>query len=89
MKTQTRGKIPELLAGPLDPLTAVFLVNAVYFKDKWRHRFEYTYRDTFHVSKEERVYCNMMKLSGAMTHNTQKGNLDQLDCQLLELPYAG
>jgi len=90
VKAQTRGKIPELLAGPLDPLTAVFLVNAVYYKDKWRHRFEHTYRDTFHVSKEERVYCNMMMLSGDVTHTTtRKGNMDQLDCQLLELPYAG
>jgi len=90
VKTKTGGKIPHLLGQPLDPSTLVFLVNAVYFKDKWGHPFqaENTYSGTFHVSAEESVKCDMMTLT-ENTDEIRHGNSDELDCQLLELPYEG
>ena len=90
MSAQTNGKIPKLVDEPLDPLTAVFLVNAIYFKEKWRYPFkaEHTYAGTFRVSEEETVKCDMMMLT-ENTENIRIGNSDQLDCQLAELPYEG
>jgi len=90
VKQQTHDKIPQLLEEPLDPTTLVFLVNAVYFKDKWLHPFklEHTYPGTFHVSAEESVKCDMMMLTED-TEEIRYGNSDPLDCQLVELPYQG
>ena len=104
MKTQTRDKIPLLLDAPLSELTALFLVNAVYFKDKWRLPFktEHTFAGTFHISKEESVKCDMMMLSDDDTRDIRYGTyaiakndllpLDRsnsLVCELVELPYTG
>ena len=90
VKEKTGGKIPQLLGQPLDRSTLVFLVNAVYFKAKWAQPFqaENTYSGTFHLTNEESVKCDMMML----TENTDEirfGNSDELDSQLLELPYEG
>ena len=49
----------------MDTMTAVFLVNAVYFKDKWRYPFnsEHTFAGEFHITEGESVKCDMMMLS--------------------------
>jgi len=90
VKARTHDKIPKLLNEPLDALTAVFLVNAVHFKDKWRYPFEseHTFPGTFHISGQESVKCDMMMLV-ENTENIRLGNSDELDCQLVELPYEG
>ena len=87
---QTSGKIPRLLNDPLDPTTVVFLVNAVYFKAKWRYPFEArnTHPGTFYRSSEESVTCDMMMLT-ENADEIRHGVSERLDCQLLELPYEG
>jgi serpin B len=42
---QTRGKIREIVAPPIDPLTIMFLINAIYFKGDWTRQFD---RDRTH-----------------------------------------
>jgi serpin B len=37
---QTRGKIPDIVDPPIDPLTFMFLINAVYFKGDWTYQFD-------------------------------------------------
>ncbi len=37
---QTHGRIDKMIAGPLDPMTDLFLANAVYFKGKWSEPFD-------------------------------------------------
>ncbi len=39
VKDQTRGKIAEIVENPVDWATVMFLINAVYFKGSWTHRF--------------------------------------------------
>ncbi len=39
MKKQTRGKITEIVEGPIDPLTVMFLINAIYFHGSWSDEF--------------------------------------------------
>jgi serpin B len=36
----THGRIPSIVAGPIDPLTCLYLANAVYFKGGWFVLFE-------------------------------------------------
>ncbi len=37
---QTRGKIPHIVDPPIDPLTFMFLINAIYFKGDWTYQFD-------------------------------------------------
>ena len=37
---ETNGKIQEIVQSPIDPLTVMFLINAVYFKGSWTQRFD-------------------------------------------------
>jgi serine protease inhibitor len=36
----TKGKIDEIVQGPIDPLTIMFLINAIYFKGDWTYQFD-------------------------------------------------
>ncbi len=37
---ETRGKIEEIVDPPIDPLTIMFLINAIYFKGDWTYQFD-------------------------------------------------
>lgn len=37
---KTKGKIEEIIQGPIDPLVMMYLVNAVYFNGSWRYAFD-------------------------------------------------
>jgi serpin B len=39
VKDQTRGKIQEIVEDPIDAAVVMYLINAVYFKASWTHRF--------------------------------------------------
>ena len=36
----TNGRIEEIVDDPINPLTVMFLINAIYFKGDWRHQFD-------------------------------------------------
>jgi len=40
VRDNTRGRITEIVTAPIDPLTVMFLINAVYFKGSWTYRFD-------------------------------------------------
>ncbi len=40
VKEQTRGKIAKIVEPPIDPLTVLFLINAIYFKGDWSEPFD-------------------------------------------------
>jgi len=40
VEQQTKGKIKDLLQPPIDPLTVLFLINALYFKADWTDPFD-------------------------------------------------
>ncbi|MBS3942620.1 MAG: serpin family protein [Dethiobacter sp.] len=37
---QTRGKIEKIVQPPIDPMTVLFLINAIYFKGEWSEPFD-------------------------------------------------
>jgi len=72
----------------IDQLTRLILVNAVYFKGDWLEKFNtnFTNDADFHISPSESVRVKMMyrkdkKLLYGVNH--------ELQCQAVELPYAG
>lgn len=40
VKEQTRGKIDKIVEPPIDPMTVLFLINAIYFKGDWSEPFD-------------------------------------------------
>ncbi|XP_006892799.1 PREDICTED: plasminogen activator inhibitor 2 [Elephantulus edwardii] len=87
VKTQTKGKIPTLLPeGSVDEETRMVLVNAVYFKGKWKTPFQKKLEGLypFRVNATERKPVQMMYLH----EKVNIGYIEELKTQILELPYA-
>lgn len=86
VEEKTREKIKDLIpTGALDAMTRLVLVNAVYFKGNWLHKFEKskTTDQPFHKADGEQVTVKLM--SGKIP-----AKLAVLqDLQVLELPYQG
>ncbi|XP_047684387.1 plasminogen activator inhibitor 2 [Prionailurus viverrinus] len=88
VKTQTKGKIPDLLPeDSVDRDTKMVLVNAVYFKGKWKTPFEKKLNGLypFRVNATQRTPVQMMYLR----EDLNIGYIGDLKTQILELPYTG
>jgi len=80
----TNGKIEEIVDSPIDPLTVMFLINAIYFKGTWKYEFDEqnTQSAPFYLPDESDVQCQMME---------QKAEFDYYqndDFQAIDLPYG-
>jgi len=62
----TNGKIEKIVEPPIDPLTILFLINAVYFKGKWTVEFdeEDTKKGFFYLLDGTRKTHPMMRRHG-------------------------
>ncbi len=62
---KTHHKIPEIV-DEIDPMTIMFLINAVYFNGTWKYRFdkENTRPMDFHVTPYKTVQADMMYQKG-------------------------
>ncbi|EPQ04836.1 Serpin B8 [Myotis brandtii] len=84
---KTEGKISEILGvGTVDPLTKLVLVNAIYFKGRWKEQFDrkHTRGMPFKVNQEKKTVQMMFK------HDKFKmGCVEEVKSQVLELPYVG
>ena len=86
VEEKTHDKIVDLLApGSLDASNRLVLVNAIYFKGKWFHKFdpEATQDAPFHVSPETTITAPLMQ------QTEDFGYAEFPDLQVLELPYTG
>ncbi|XP_008838890.1 serpin B7 isoform X2 [Nannospalax galili] len=88
IENETRGKIRKVLGdGSLSSSAVMVLVNAVYFKGKWKSAF----------TKNETLKCHFRSptcpgKAVAMMHQEQRFNLSTIQdppMQVLELPYQG
>lgn len=71
VENKTRGMISNLLpADAVDHDTNLVLVNAAYFKGRWKYRFqpENTHEKIFYISKEENTFVDMMMQEGTFNH---------------------
>jgi serpin B len=82
----TRNRIRELLApGDVTDQSRLVLVNAIYFKGSWAHRFpkRATGEEPFRVTADRSVKVAMMSQTEKFAYHKAD------DFQALELPYVG
>ena len=79
----TRGKIPSMVAGPIPPLTCLYLANAIYFKGGWFTPFEAkdTKERVFHLRGGQQKKLPMMTRTGDFSYRRGTGY------QAVRLPY--
>ena len=85
VEERTQGKIRNIIQKPLDPETSLVLVNAIYFKGNWAHKFDRmkTANAEFSLLSGARKHVPMMRQRGKF------GYYETEDAKLLELPYVG
>ncbi|XP_045201585.2 leukocyte elastase inhibitor-like isoform X2 [Mercenaria mercenaria] len=86
---ETNSKIKDLLpGGSLNSLTAMVVVNAIYFKGNWATQFEPkdTKKSTFTKLNSDKEHIDMMS---RRMKKAKYGENRSLACKTLELPYEG
>uniref|UniRef100_A0A8C6INX8 Uncharacterized protein n=1 Tax=Melopsittacus undulatus TaxID=13146 RepID=A0A8C6INX8_MELUD len=87
VESETQGKIKELFApGVIDVHALLVLVNVIYFKASWEHKFEEqkTVQRDFKLNQNEKKRVQMMY----QKRTFKLGYIEEMDAQILELPYA-
>ncbi|XP_009916218.1 serpin B12 isoform X2 [Haliaeetus albicilla] len=87
VESETQGKIKELFApGMIDARALLVLVNVIYFKASWEHKFEEqkTVQRDFKLNKNEKKPVQVMYQKGTF----KLGYIEEMGAQVLELPYA-
>ena len=85
---KTNNKIKDLIsADSLNEFTKIVLVNAIYFKGKWKDTFDEsrTFEDDFFVSKDTTVKVKYMTAQRKYAYHEDK----DLKCTILKVPYQG
>ena len=88
VEEQTNSKIQDLISsGALNALTAMVLVNAVYFKGDWSEKFDakHTRNADFYLDSKQTVKADIM----FKEDNFKVGYNAKLSTQVIELPYVG
>ena len=86
VEQKTEDKIKDLIPpGLIDALTALVLVNAIYFKGNWASQFDLslTKKATFRVTPAEEIEVPMMSQQQKFRYAEGES------LQVLELPYVG
>ncbi|CAH7189859.1 LOC101832132 [Phodopus roborovskii] len=88
VESQTNGKIKDLFPhGSLGSDTILVLVNAVYFKGQWDHKFDekHTKEEKFWLNKNTSKPVQMMKQKSKLNFNF----LGDAQAKIVEIPYKG
>jgi len=79
----TKDKITKVI-DEIDPLSMMYLINAIYFKGSWTDEFniERTREDKFYIAEGKSVICEMMNTSEKHLYFVND------DFQAIDLPYG-
>ncbi len=85
----TSGRIEEIVDDPIDPMTIMFLINAIYFKADWASQFDKDLTDDapFFLADGSQTTVQMMSQEEDVFiryHHDQANGI-----QVVDLPYGG
>jgi serine protease inhibitor len=82
----TEGLIDKITEAPIDPLSVMFLINAIYFNGEWTFQFDpdHTEIKPFYPAKGTPIDVDMMRLDGAENLQYTSGE----DYQAINLFYG-
>ncbi len=82
---KTAGKIKEIIEPPIDPMTVMFLINAIYFNGTWTYEFDpaETEEAPFHRPDGSTVPVMLM------AQETDLAYVNNERYQAVDLPYGG
>jgi serpin B len=85
VRGETNGKIQGIVDPPIHPLTVMFLINAIYFKGDWTHRFpkDKTVQATFSGLNGVSGPVPLMELRDTLLY------AETDSYQAVDLPYGG
>jgi serpin B len=85
VKGETKGKIEEIVEKPIDAAAVMFLINAIYFKGSWTHRFpkDKTQPATFTAHDGSTGTVPLMELDDTLLY------AETDSYQVVDLPYGG
>ena len=80
---KTQAKITKIL-NQIDPLSVMFIINAIYFKGTWTHQFDpqKTHAGVFYQETSSSLTCDMMHQEKRMAY------LETEILQAVSLPYG-
>jgi serpin B len=84
VERSTNGKIKDMVRPPLNPMTAMILIDAIYFKGDWSLRFDtlQTRDDSFTAYDGAKAPCKLMHRDDVFPYFEN----DEFQC--IELPYG-
>ncbi|XP_051980417.1 antithrombin-III-like [Xyrauchen texanus] len=85
---KTHNKVKDTLPeGSIDPNTILVLVNVIYFKGQWKHKFDdkNIVKAEFHITGRQTCPVPMMYQENTF----QYARIQEDNVQILELPYSG
>jgi serpin B len=82
---RTAGRITEMVEPPIDPLTMMFLLNAIYFQGTWTWEFdpERTHEGSFRAGDGGTAPARFMEQVVTVPY------VENQDLQAVDLPYGG
>ncbi|MBI4519756.1 MAG: serpin family protein [Gemmatimonadetes bacterium] len=85
VREATKSRIDKIVEPPIDPLTMLFLINAIYFKGTWTYEFDKSKtRDaSFHLRNGTTAAVKLMEVKGGFPYQMT----DRF--QAVDLPYGG
>ena len=85
VEENTGGRIRDIVASPIDPLTVMFLINAVYFQGPWTYEFDpgKTRDDFFQLQDGTVAPMRLMEVTAELPYAREP------DVEIVELPYGG
>ena len=81
---KTANKIDEIVKNPINPLTIMFLINAIYFNGSWTYEFNEDDTETapFYLAGGSQIDCQMM------SHKNEHLYFSNSSFQACDLPYG-
>jgi len=84
VRESTNGLIEQIIDGVIPPWVVMYIMNAIYFKGNWTHKFdpELTEKKPFHLENGETIEWDMM------TKTRTYATLQNDTVKMVDLPYG-